>query len=70
MDEIKHGPHGAAEYHEPALGVILAEAMGYLTAGAWWLALFPGAVLALSVMLFAHGGELARSVLDPRSMQE
>lgn len=55
---------------EPALGVILAEAMGYLTAGAWWLALFPGAVLALSVMLFAHVGELARSVLDPRSMQE
>ena len=55
---------------EPALGVILAEAMGYLAAGAWWLALFPGAVLALSVMLFAHVGELARSVLDPRSMQE
>ena len=55
---------------EPALGVILAEAMGYLTAGAWWLALFPGAVLALSVTLFAHVGELARSVLDPRSMQE
>ncbi len=55
---------------EPALGVILAEAMGYLTADAWWLALFPGAVLALSVMLFAHVGELARSVLDPRSMQE
>ena len=50
--------------------MILAEAMGYLTAGAWWLALFPGAVLALSVMLFAHVGELARSVLDPRSMQE
>lgn len=55
---------------EPALGVILAEAMGYLTAGAWWLALFPGAVLALSVMIFAHVGELARSVFDPRSMQE
>lgn len=55
---------------EPALGVILAEAMGYLTAGTWWLALFPGAVLALSVMIFAHVGELARSVFDPRSMQE
>lgn len=55
---------------EPALGVILAEAMGYLTAGAWWLALFPGIVLTLCVALFAHAGDLARSVLDPRTAQE
>lgn len=55
---------------EPALGVILAEAMGYLTAGAWWLALFPGVALVLCVALFAHVGDLARSVLDPRTAQE
>ncbi len=26
----------------PAIGIILSEAMGYLSAGLWWLAVFPG----------------------------
>lgn len=31
--------------HEPAIGIILAESMKYLTLGYWWLAFFPGVCL-------------------------
>ena len=31
--------------HEPAIGIILSEAMKYLTSGKWWLAFFPGLFL-------------------------
>ena len=37
---------------EPAIGVILSEALSYLTAGAWWLAVFPGLALLAVVLLF------------------
>lgn len=37
---------------EPAIGVILSEALTYLTAGAWWLAVFPGLALLAMVLLF------------------
>lgn len=37
---------------EPAIGVILSEALTYLTAGAWWLAVFPGLALLAVVLLF------------------
>ena len=35
---------------QPAIGVILSEAMGYLTAGSWWLAVFPGLALLGTVL--------------------
>lgn len=37
---------------EPAIGVILSEALTYLTADAWWLAVFPGLALLAVVLLF------------------
>lgn len=55
---------------EPAIGVILAESMGYLTAGAWWLAVLPGAVLVACVLLFDALGSSLRRVLDARTSQE
>ncbi len=54
----------------PAIGVILSEAMGYLSAGAWWLAVFPGVALVLTVMLFDAVGSGLRRLLDPQSVQE
>mgnify|MGYP001026053356 FL=1 len=54
----------------PAIGVILEESMGYLAAGRWWLALFPGLSLVLVVMLFAVAGERLRLLLTPASAQE
>ena len=55
---------------QPAIGVILEESMGYLAAGRWWLALFPGLSLVLVVMLFALAGERLRLLLTPASAQE
>ncbi len=55
---------------QPAIGVILSESMQYLTTGKWWLALFPGISLVLTVGLFALLGERARRLLDPASVHE
>lgn len=55
---------------EPAIGVILSEAMRYLSAGSWWLAVFPGLALLLVVLAFDQLGALLRRLVDARSVQE
>lgn len=54
----------------PAIGIILSEAMGYLSAGMWWLAVFPGLALVAVVMLFDLVGGSLRKLVDPRGAQE
>ena len=54
---------------QPAIGVILSEAMAYLTSGAWWLAVFPGLSLLLVVLLFDRLGGLARRMLTTGEVQ-
>ncbi len=54
----------------PAIGITLSESMSYLTAGMWWLAVFPGAALVLTVMLFDAAGTNLRKLVDPHSAQE
>lgn len=53
-----------------AIGMILSEAMKYLTAGMWWLAVFPGVALVLVVLLFDALGSALRKSVDPFSAQE
>lgn len=53
---------------QPAIGVILSESMKYLIMGKWWLALFPGLLLVLTVALFDLGGTALRRILDPNSV--
>lgn len=53
----------------PAIGLILSEAMNYLSAGMWWLAFFPGLMLVLTVRLFDIIGENLLQLLDPFSAQ-
>ena len=55
---------------QPAIGVILSESMSYLSAGMWWLAAFPGVALVACVALFARLGDLARRLVDARTVQE
>lgn len=55
---------------QPAIGVILSESMKYLIMGKWWLALFPGLMLVLTVVLFDLGGTALRRILDPGSVHE
>lgn len=54
---------------QPAIGVILSEAMGYLTAGSWWLAVFPGLALLLVVLMFDRMGSGLRRLVSPQGVQ-
>lgn len=45
--------------HEASLGLLLADALRYLSSGAWWLALFPGLILVGLVLIF---DQFARSL--------
>ena len=47
-------------------GVMLADAKSFM-GFAWWLALFPGLVIFLSVLSFSALGDWLQSRLDPRS---
>lgn len=56
--------------HEPAIGVILAESMQYLSSGYWWLAFYPGMSLLIVVLLFDLIGENVEKLLNPETAQE
>lgn len=55
---------------QPAIGVILSESMRYLIMGKWWLAVFPGMMLVLTVVLFEKGGTALRQLLNPGSVHK
>ena len=55
---------------QPAIGIILAESMKYLSAGLWWPAFFPGLTLLIIVLLVEKLGDNLRMILDPYSAQE
>lgn len=55
---------------QPAIGIILSESMKYLSAGIWWPAVFPGALLVLIVLLIDKLGDNLRMIIDPYSAQE
>lgn len=50
----------------PTWGGMLAESRDQLLAGRWWLAVFPGAAIALTVLSFNLLGDWLRDFLDPR----
>ncbi|WP_138752063.1 ABC transporter permease [Paenibacillus sinopodophylli] len=52
--------------HQPAIGIILSESMRYLSTGMWWLAVFPGLGLLLTVRAFDKLGNHLRQLVDPR----
>lgn len=54
---------------QPAIGVILSESMGCLSAGMWWLAVFPGLALVACVALFDVAGSSLRTLIDPHTAQ-
>lgn len=55
---------------QPAIGIVLSEAMKYLVTGKWWLALFPGIFLVVTVALFYVLGQSLRKLLDPGSIHQ
>jgi peptide/nickel transport system permease protein len=50
----------------PSWGNMLADARNYLFSGEWWLSVFPGAAISLSVVAFNLLGDGLRDAMDPR----
>lgn len=50
----------------PELGLMIAEGARYLVSGAWWLSVFPGLALALTVFGFNLLGDALQDRFDPR----
>jgi peptide/nickel transport system permease protein len=50
----------------PEWGAMLADGYKFLTIGAWWVLLFPGAAIMLTVLGFNLLGDGLRDALDPR----
>ncbi|MEY9142022.1 ABC transporter permease [Bradyrhizobium elkanii] len=48
-------------------GIMVAEGATSILAGQWWLAFFPGAALAMTVLCFNLLGDGLRDILDVRS---
>ena len=55
---------------QPAIGIILAESMKYISAGMWWPAVVPGLVMVLIVLLVDRLGDNLRMIIDPYSAQD
>ena len=49
----------------PEWGAMLADGYKFLTAGAWWVLLFPGLFIMLTVLGFNLLGDGMRDALDP-----
>ncbi len=50
----------------PSWGGMLAESRDQLLAGRWWLAVFPGSAIMVTVLSFNILGDWLRDLLDPR----
>jgi len=53
---------------DPSWGRMLAEGRGFIEQ-AWWMALFPGLAIFVTVLAFNVLGDALRDVLDPRQRQ-
>ena len=50
----------------PSWGNMLADARNYLLSGEWWMSVFPGAAISVSVVGFNLLGDGLRDRMDPR----
>jgi len=51
----------------PSWGTMLADARNYIFSGEWWIALFPGLAICITVVAFNLMGDTLRDLLDPRA---
>jgi peptide/nickel transport system permease protein len=51
----------------PEWGLMVSTGAQQMILGVWWVALFPGLAIVLSVLCFALLGDLGRAVTDPNS---
>lgn len=51
---------------QPSWGNMLADARNYLLTGEWWMSVFPGLFISITVVAINLLGDSLRDVLDPR----
>jgi peptide/nickel transport system permease protein len=51
---------------QPSLGTLIRVGNNFLLSGEWWIALFPGATLAILVLAVNLLGDWLRDALNPR----
>ena len=51
---------------QPSWGGMLSEARNFIFSGEWWMSLFPGVAISLTVVGFNLFGDALRDYLDPR----
>ncbi len=51
----------------PEWGIMVAEGANFIVSGEWWLAIFPGVALMLTVFTFNLMGDALRDIVDPRT---
>lgn len=51
----------------PEWGNMVRDGVRYLTTGEWWMAIFPGGIMALTILAFNLLGDGLRDVFDPRT---
>ena len=51
---------------EPSLGMLTANGFDYLMSGRYWLCLFPGLALAITILAFNIVGDRFRQIVNPR----
>lgn len=52
---------------DPEWGLMVSTGAQQMILGIWWIALFPGMAIVLSVLSFALLSDVLRSALDPRN---
>ncbi|MEP6494014.1 MAG: ABC transporter permease [bacterium] len=52
----------------PSWGAIFQNAIPYVAAGSWWMLLFPGLAIVITVLAFNVLGDALRDILDPRQL--
>ncbi|MEM7252639.1 MAG: ABC transporter permease, partial [Pseudomonadota bacterium] len=47
--------------------IMVAEGANFIVSGEWWLAIFPGLALMITVFTFNLMGDSLRDLVDPRT---
>ncbi len=50
----------------PEWGIMIQEGASMMVSGEWWVVVFPGLALVLSVFCFSLLGDGIRDIMDPR----
>jgi peptide/nickel transport system permease protein len=54
---------------EPSLGLLIANGFSFLLSGLYWVSVFPGLLLLVTIFCINLVGDRLRDILNPRSQR-